>query len=85
MRYLQTSEITIPILIPGKEDSQEYVMALGDMLADGNEIRVSMNFVAVGDNARDLVAALTAGEPQALRFVAIPVSNRTTQINKEHI
>jgi hypothetical protein len=49
-----------------------------EMVEEGNGIKLVISITAEGTDAKDLVALMTSGEPQALRFVAIPVSPRTT-------
>ena len=58
----------IPVLIGEKSP----VMCMATITADENTVTISM--VADGPQARDLVAFMAATEPQALAFVAIPVT-----------
>lgn len=52
----------------------DHVMGEVTARVQGDSVALSMVVTATGPRASDLVAILTSGEPQALRFVAIPVT-----------
>lgn len=77
----KTTSTQIPILFGG--EGYEHVMASAEMLESHSGVTVSIVFSADGPRANDLVALLTSGEPQGLRFVAIPVTPPSTLRERE--
>lgn len=80
---MTTHNIQIPILIG---DNYRHVMgkATVEELEHSGLVIVTLEITTGGQNARDLVALMTSGEPQALQFVAIPVRPGTTK-SKENL
>lgn len=70
----------IPLLIG---DGYDHIMAQADILESHNSVTVNIIVTADGEKANDLVALLTSGEPQGLRFVAIPVTPPSTLRERE--
>lgn len=66
----------IPVLLGG--NNYRHVMGTVEWEQDGDNVKMVLSVSATGENASDLVAYLTSGEPQALQFVAIPVTPRRT-------
>lgn len=77
----RTTNTQIPILIG---DNYKNLMGHADLIEEGNVVQLFISITAEGTDAKDLVALMTSGEPQALKFVAIPVSPRTTK-SKENM
>lgn len=69
----------VPVLLG---DGYEHIMATADVVMNDVYVVVNIQITETGEKANDLVALFTSGEPQGLKFVAIPVT--PPSLEKEH-
>lgn len=67
-----TAHTQIPVIVG---DNYQHIMCEATVTEEDDLVRVVM--IAEGADANDLLAVMTAGEPMALQFVAIPVTSRS--------
>lgn len=72
---MSMSRTQIPILIG---ENYKHVMCSAFVIEEGDTVTVTMT--AKGPDAATLAALMTSGEPQALQFVAIPITPRNTNL-----
>lgn len=73
----QITKRPIPVLL-----GNDYEHAMGEATIEEENDRVTISIVAEGEGAMVLAAVLTAAEPMALSFVAIPVQPHRTHIKE---